>query len=206
MDVKINLYRAEHQGDGELKLYVSLTNGYEREEKEFIVSIKQYTELGGPKGEISLETYSMIEEAEELHRAIKKGMGILLYGDNTEKKLMQKLAHHGFSRGVSEKAVAYLRTVGFVDEEKIAHRVFDSALKKGYGRMRIYAEMIKKGVRREMAERVIDENDVDYARQCAIVIMKKWGTLPTERVARAKAIRSLLALGYTFDEININEE
>lgn len=201
MSVRIKIYRAEPKGEGdELRLYISLTNGEEREDREAIVSAKQYFELGMPRDDISIEKYEAVEEAAEIWRAVKKGMEILLYGDNTRTRLKMKLAAHGFSRESAEGAAAYLEGMGLIDDEKIARRIFEYCLKKGYGPRRIDAELAKKGVGRELRD-ALDFDGVDFSRNCALVIKKKWGELPDDKKSRDKAVRSLLSLGYTYDHI-----
>lgn len=202
MNIKINVYRVQPDGDDDIRLYISLTDGENREDKEFVLSVSQYFELGKPSGEITTDLYGEIEEAEEVRRAIKKGMGILLYGDNTADRLKWKLIVAGFGGDAAARAVEYLRSLGFINEDKIARQILEGAIKKGYGPMRINMELQKKGVPKEIARALMQELDVDFVEQCALVIRKKWGEMPSERAARAKAVRALTSLGYTYDDIN----
>ena len=208
MNIKINVYRAEPDGDDDIRLYISLSDGEMREDKEFVLSVSQYFELGKPRGEISTDLYGKIEEAEQVRRAIKKGMGILLYGDNTADRLKWKLIAAGYSGDAATNAVKYLRDLGFINEDKIARQLLQASIKKGYGPMRINMELQKKGVPKEIARDLMKDLDVDFVEQCALVIKKKWGEMPSERAARAKAVRALTSLGYTYDDINsaVNRE
>lgn len=203
MNVKIKIYRVEPKSGGdEVNLYISLSAGTEREDREALISAKQYFELGLPKDEITVEKFEKIEESAEIWRAIKKGMMILMYGDNSAARLHMKLVAHGFSRVSAEGAVRYLESVGLINEEKIARRIFETALKKGYGPRRIAAELIKKGVKKELVDELCVFDDIDFVENCALIIKKKWGEFPKEKKERDKAVRSLLSLGYSFDDIN----
>lgn len=202
MNVRIKVYRVEPKNDGgEVKLYFSLSAGDEREDREETVSAKQYFELGMPKDEISIEKFEAIEEASEIWSAVKKGMEILLYGDNTRARLKMKLSAHGFSSASAEGAASYLEGMGLIDEKRIASRIFEACIKKKYGSRRIIAELAKKGVEKQLINELFDFDEIDFAKNCALVIKKKWGELPKEKKAREKAVRSLLSLGYTFDDI-----
>lgn len=203
MGVRINIYRTESKNDGEeIKLYISLSDRYEREDREVIISTKQYFDLRQPTDEISIEKFEQIEEAAETWRAIKKGMGILLYSDNSAHRLKMKLGALGYSSESAESAVKYLEALGLVDEKKMVRRIFEAGLKKGHGRRRIEADMMKKGIRKDLIEDFNLFDEIDYAERCAIVIEKKWGEFPKEKKERDRAVRSLLSLGYTFDDIN----
>ena len=203
MNVKIKIYRTEARGDGEeVRLYISLSQGNERDDREAVLSAKQYFELGLPKDEITVEKFEAIEEAAEIWCAIKKGMGILLYGDNTAMRLRMKLTAHGYSRKSADGAVDYLEKMGLIDEEKMTRHIFESGLRKGHGRRRIEADMMKKGVKKELVDSFSLFDEIDFVERCATVIEKKWGTFPKEKKERDRAVRSLLSFGYTFDEIN----
>ena len=64
------------------------------------ISCKTYGEMGLKKGELSDETASSLMNAAEHEKAVIKGLSILGYGMNSQRRLCQKLREKGFSSKV----------------------------------------------------------------------------------------------------------
>lgn len=126
--------------------------------------------------------------------ATRRGAGILAYGANSRSTLRRKLISKGFSRDVSDAAVAALSDEGLIDEKK-------AALQRGgtvrgcAARQKIYiGTAFSLGYRGDATE-AADEymKSVDFPALCAQFIEKKYGgALPDEPRERDRAVAALM--------------
>ena len=207
--MKILLYKVNPiSGGEETELYVELSSGENFERNKFTVSAQMFFELGfsvnfsGEK-ELSREKYEEITLLSERHAAVKRGLSILSFGDNTKKGLAGKLRAKGFSREASEEAAEYLAEAGYINEAAsavlLAH---DMAEKKLYGARRIAAALFEKGFSREAIAAAAEETDVDFAKICRKRIEKMGGReLFAAKETKQKAIAALLRYGFSYEDI-----
>ena len=124
--MKILLYKVNPiSGGEETELYVEIASGEHFERNKFTVSAEMFFELGfsvnfsGEK-ELSREKYEEIGSLAEKHAAVKRGLSILSFGDNTKRGLTAKLRKKGFSREAAEEAAEYLAAAGYINEAESA--------------------------------------------------------------------------------------
>ena len=122
--MKILLYKVNPVSGGEeAELYVELTSGENSERSKFTVSAEMFFELGFSvdhtrEQELSREKYEEITLLAGRHAAVKRGLSILSFGDNTKKGLASKLRTKGFSLFVGV-GVGYGMLIS--DFQKIEH-------------------------------------------------------------------------------------
>ena len=177
------------------------------------------------KGEIALEFYDdadipkNIEEPTKIDEqtfydiiylmkktdAVKKGLELLAYSQNTKSALYQKLVQRGFARDVSRDAVDYISSCGHINEYDMAcSLVYDMANRRLYGKVRIKAELLSKGFPADVSDRAIADSDADFSDICERRIEKLGGhEIFNEKTSRAKAIAALMRYGFSFDEIKL---
>ena len=101
--MKILLYKVNPVSGGEeAELYVELSSGENFERSKFTVSAEMFFELGFSvnftgEQELSRERYEEITLFAERHSAVKRGLSILSFGDNTKKGLAGKLRTKGMA-------------------------------------------------------------------------------------------------------------
>ena len=207
--MKILLYKVNPiSGGEETELYVEFSSGENFERKKFTVSAEMFFELGfsvnfaGEK-EISREKCEEIAALAERHAAVKRGLSILSFGDNTKKGLANKLRNKGFSREASEEASEYLSAAGYINEAESAVLLArDMAEKKLYGERRIAAALSQKGFSREAISTAAEETEVDFAEICRKRIEKMGGReLFAAKDTKQKAVAALLRYGFSYDDI-----
>jgi len=207
--MKILLYKVNPVSGGEeTELYLELSSGEHFERNKFTVSAEMFFELGfsvnfsGEK-EISREKYEEISAFAERHAAVKRGLSILSFGDNTKKVLVNKLRTKGFSCAAAEEAAEYLVAAGYINEAESAKLLaYDMAEKKLYGARRIAAALFEKGFSREAIEAAAEETEIDFAELCAKRIAKMGGKeLFLEKETKKKAVAALLRYGFSYDDI-----
>ncbi|MBQ2766799.1 MAG: RecX family transcriptional regulator [Clostridia bacterium] len=179
------------------------------EEKSFIVSDRQYAELPclhpyekAAGRRLTQEQVVQIEQAAVRHAAVSRALNLLSYGDLTEQTLVRKLLLRGIDRDAAEFAAAAMVEGGYINEEDQIEGALRVCLRKGWGPLRIVQALRQKGFSRDVLETLPDRlAEIDFAARCAEVIERKWGSLPTDRLARQKAIAALMRLGYTREQI-----
>ena len=207
--MKISLYKVNPiSGGEETELYVELSSGEHFERNKFTVSAEMFFELGfsvnfGGEKELSREKYEEITALAERHAAVKRGLSILSFGDNTKKGLAGKLRTKGFSRTAAEEAAEYLASAGYINEAESAKLLArDMAEKKLYGAKRIAAALFEKGFSREAINAAADEVELDFAEICRKRIEKMGGReLFSAKETKQKALAALMRYGFSYDDI-----
>jgi regulatory protein len=207
--MKILLYKVNPVSGGEeAELYVELTSGENSERSKFTVSAEMFFELGFSvdhtgEQELSREKYEEITLLAGRHAAVKRGLSILSFGDNTKKGLASKLRTKGFSREESEYASEYLASAGYINEAESAVLLArDMAEKKLYGARRIAAALFEKGFAKEAIQAAADGVDVDFAAICRKRIEKMGGReLFAAKETKQKAVAALLRYGFSYGDI-----
>lgn len=139
---------------------------------------------------------------------IRSAMNILVYRDNTERKLREKLTYKGFSSDDIDTAIEYVVGKGYLKEKNcLYHTAEILATAKLYGRRRIATELFKKGFKRnDIANIDYLELGIDFIECCAALIIKLYKlydendrkTFQLDDKVRAALVR----YGYSIAEIN----
>jgi len=195
-------------GGEEAELYVEISSGEHFERNKFTVSAEMFFELGfsvnfAGEQELSREKYEEITLFSERHAAVKRGLSILSFGDNTKKGLAGKLRTKGFSREAAEYAAEYLAEAGYINEAASAELlVHDMAEKKLYGARRISTALFEKGFSKEAVHAAMGSVEVDFSVICRKRIEKMGGReLFAAKETKQKAVAALLRYGFSYDDI-----
>lgn len=144
-----------------------------------------------------MDTEKKLDYEQTKHKALK----ILEYRTHFESELKTKLKRAGAEDENVEMVMEFLKEYNFVNDSELSLK-YAKDLKnlKKFGKKRVYAELIKKGVSAELAQNAIDElswedGDVLYR----MIEKKLCGN--TERKNIDKCIRYFLYKGYSYDEI-----
>lgn len=201
LTITVRALRAQHEG-AEMLVQLLLENGEHQEQKSLVITTEQYCEFNLTRGPISEETYEKIEEAAELCRALRSGESLLSYGANSVQALTRKLSGKGYSRKVAAAAAERLAECGLIDEERDMRREVEKCLRKLWGSKRISAHLWSKGYATETMQGLADLlEEVDFAQNCATLIKKHYGEVPTDADEHRRMIASLSRYGYSIGEI-----
>ena len=192
-------------GEGEtVAVVMALPNpaGGKPQRVSFHLLVEQYAELGVKTGEISPETADIILDAGRLCGAIRRGLTILDYGDQSARRLASKLTAKGVDKEIASRAVAYLVARGYIREESTAVLRARQGVGKGWGERRIEEDLFAHGFTREAVEEAMAQlSDVDWEENCAIAIRKKCREIPAERRELQKLVAAMMRLGYDADTV-----
>lgn len=192
-------------GEGEcvnVVLAIPAPVGGKAQRVSFYLLVEQYAELGVKVGPITSEETDTLLEAGRLCGAIRRGMAMLGYGDQSARRLAYKLTAKGVERATADAAAAYLTAKGYVREDSAATLRAEQGLRKGWGERRIREDLCAHGFTREAVEEAMESlSDVDWKEQCAAAIRKKYGEVPEDRGERQKLVAAMMRLGYDADTV-----
>ena len=124
--------------------------------------------------------------------AIKKGLSLLEYAQNTAKTLKRKLMQKGYSAEAASAAVEYLLSHGFIHEKNDAQLFSETlAKRKLYGRNRIKKELYAKGFDGDVIKEVMASmEDEDFVEICAkrMDMMGGWELLMAALMLRMRML------------------
>lgn len=153
--------------------------------------------------------YSEYEENTSRDDSVKEVMAaasnILVFSDNTEKNLRDKLTRKGFNEEAIERAVNKMKEAGLINDARLMQSVSEYlADKKLYGRARIKLELQKKGFDKQLIGENFNEcvSNVDFKENCLKLIHKKKLANKIKDSKTARAVTAALArYGYGYAEI-----
>ena len=96
------------------------------------------------------------EEPEEYRDARRKAMRLLEHMDRTERGLREKLRQTGFSPLAVDYALSYVKSYGYIDDERYA-RTYIAYRMNTKSRQKIIQELIAKGIDKETASAAWEE-------------------------------------------------
>ena len=126
------------------------------EEKYCLLYYNEVRRLGfHEKDEVGQKEFEELNKL-LLHRAKLKAMSLLKYQDRTRKELKDRLMRAEFPEFITEGAIAYVESFGYINDEEYVRRYME--YKAGTkSRIQIKMDLRKKGIGTEILERIFDE-------------------------------------------------
>ena len=191
------------RNDGaEMVLTMEIGNGEQTEKRQLTLLTGQYCELKPVKGRLTEEQFDLLEQAARHCGALRCGERLLSCAPNSERMLARKIMQRGFTREEAETAARELCDKGWINEEADLERETEKCLRKLWGERRIRAHLWSRGFAEETLRGVPELlREVDFPANCAQLIRKQFGSLPTDADALRRMTASLARYGYSLDEI-----
>ena len=105
---------------------------------------------------INSDEYEQIIKEERLINAKQKAYNFVSYKRRTEKQIIDKLKKENFEPDEINGAIAFLNQFNYIDDRKFAKDyVADYLLRKSAGQAKLKLELIKKGIRKDIAEEAL---------------------------------------------------
>lgn len=198
---RIESIRAQREG-AEMVLTLQISENGKAESCKLVIPTEVYCEKKIRRGEISAQTFCELQILSRRFDAIRCGENLLAFGPNTEQTLIRKIMRHGFTRDEAEQAAEILQKRGLIREDQDLRREVEKCLRKLWGKRRILFHLRSKGFADETLAALPELlKSVDFSEQCAQLIEKHYGELPTDRDERDRMFASLCRYGYSLDEI-----
>ena len=180
--------------------------GKKAQRVSFCLLVEQYAELGVKAGPVTYEKAEELLDAGKLCGAIRRGIVLLGYGDQSARRLAYKLTAKGVDRDTAARATAYLTEKGYIREDDTATLRAEQDLRKGWGERRIREDLIAHGFTHEAVEEAMEElSNTDWVETCAAAIRKKYGKIPEDKGGRQKMLAAMMRLGYDTDTVKAAE-
>ena len=191
-------------GSDEIAVAFEIGDGEHTQIERLVISTVQCADLRLRSGDADERLYDEVLYASQMHTALKQGMSMLSFGGCSEKALLRKLIAKGNTSEAAEEAVAELVRLGYMDPFSDAQREAERGVVKLWGRLRITASLREKGYSDESVRAALAhlrDSGVDYPENCALLIRRRWGEVPSDPDDRRKMVAALMHYGYTTDEI-----
>ena len=173
------------------------------EEKYCLLYYNEIRRLGfHEQDEIGQEEFEELNKL-LLHRAKLKAMLLLKYQDRTKKELKERLMRAEFPEFITEGAVAYVESFGYINDDAYIRNFIDSRKDKK-SRREIYALLRQKGVDMNRAEEIMEEMYEEHSDQEAIreLLRKKhWDFACTDPKEKQKIYGYLVRKGFRYEDI-----
>ena len=100
---------------------------------------------------------------------------LISFKDRTEKELKDRLSEKGYEENEIEETVEFLKEYKYLDDEKYAKSLcIDCVNIKKWGKSRIFSELMRRGIPREIADAAVAENACDEGSVIAEEIKKRF--------------------------------
>lgn len=154
-------------------------------------------------GEITKEVITEIKETILVKRAKLRAMHLLNDMARTESQLRQKLLQNGYPEDVVDVAVNYVKSFGYINDEAYIRNFIESR-KERKSRREIAALLGQKGLKGELADRLMEEVYEEHSDRdaiCEILRKKRWNFEATDEKEKQKIYGYLIRKGFRYEDI-----
>ena len=124
-------------------------------------------------------------------------MRLLAAREHSRAELQRKLHAKGFDAAGIESVLDDLQARRLLSDERFTEQYIAMRVRKGFGPLRIRAELGERGVSAKLVARQLDEADVDWRSQARRLRDARFGDqMPADRKAVARQARFLSQRGF----------
>ncbi len=124
-------------------------------------------------------------------------MGLLVHREHSRMELKRKLQSRFPDSDEIEPVLDGLEGRGYLNEERFVSEYLASRKRKGYGPLRIKAELQDRGISRDLIASYLLEDDVEWYQLMLVAAATKVGVSPTpDQKTQQKAARFLEYRGF----------
>jgi regulatory protein len=139
---------------------------------------------------------SRSEKASAVPSATATACDLLALRDHSTLELRRKLVRRGFDDAAVDATIGQLIARGLLDDRRFASDYAEQRSRKGFGPLRIRAELRERGIGDDaVADAVCDDDDLLRERMNAVA-MGKFGGRPEDRRSMARQARFLEQRGF----------
>jgi len=129
-------------------------------------------------------------------------LSLLARREHSKLELQQKLSKKEFAAGDIANTIRDLANQGLQSDDRFIEGYISMRSRRGFGPIRIRAELHERGIDKEKSEQFLDQNDPSWFELAQTVCYKKFGkTAPCELPEKMKQIKYLYYKGFTTDHI-----
>ena len=150
--------------------------------------------------EIDEGKFEEIKRACETRRARERALHLLDFRSHSRKELYDKLKKN-YDEEICQTVVDRLTDAGLLNDSEYAERLVELCLNKHYGKMRIKAELKKRGIDNDTASEALENADIDPQEEIIKLIDRKYARYLNDEKGVTKTTNALVRMGYTFSQI-----
>ena len=134
-------------------------------------------------------------------RAKARGLWFLDRAEYSEKILCEKIVAGGISHTAAAKAVARIKELGLVDDNRLATRLAERMSEAGVSKREAYAKLYNKGIPKDIIKTVLEETTFDEVSQIETIIEKKYRNKLSDKENIQKVYAALVRKGFSYREV-----
>lgn len=124
-------------------------------------------------------------------------MRLLARREHTRQELTHKLKLRGLASAAIQQALARLESEQLLSDARFAELYAQARAQRGYGPLRIEAELRTRGVARAVVEQSLSDMEIDWASQAIALYRKRYGEdVPEDLTEYARRVRFLTTRGF----------
>lgn len=127
---------------------------------------------------------------------------LLARREHSARELSRKLQARGIGKDKAAAAVSEATQEGWQSDERFAGMLVRTRVARGYGPLRIEADLRVAGMPADQIRAALDESGVDWREQAIEAHAKKFGAPPESAAERAKHYRFLQGRGFDSGQIS----
>ncbi len=132
----------------------------------------------------------------------RAALHLLARREHSKKELHRKLLHKKFNSTDIEIVLNDLKQTEFLNEDRFVENYISFRSKKGFGPLRIQAELFDKGIAEQMIDHHLKITDNTWLAEVRKVWQKRFkNQWPTDYKTRAQHMRFLQLRGFTNEQI-----
>lgn len=151
--------------------------------------------------EISEDTLKFHLKESDYIRAKSRGMWFLDRADYSEKTLFEKIVAGGISNTAAARAVARLKELGLLNDQKLAVRLAEQMSEANISKREAYAKLYQKGIPADIIKSVLEETIFDEVSQIESVIQKKYRNKMSDKNDIQKVYAALIRKGFSYSAV-----
>lgn len=158
--------------------------------------------------EVKEDEYRKLLEAEEEFALQESALRFLSIRPHSTLELRNKLFKKGYSKDKIYRVINSLNDKGYLSDRDFAERFIEENIKKKKGLLKIKAELLKKGIDREIIDSELSKLDSDQTLYDNAVVLaeKKISSLLDKNLTKGQIKQKLFGFlknkGYPFEVIN----
>ena len=183
---------------------IAVRDGDER--RIFNLGKSTYARIGMiRKGEeLTDEVMALMDEENEYRAAKRHALSILSYGDNNERRLIEKLMRKGSSREVAREVAREMVSLGYINESRQLERLVSlDANTKLFGEGRIHRHLVSLGYSaadvRSILLSLCESGEIDFEKNAVRLLEKHGGKALDADTKRKLLFRYGYKVGSQFD-------
>lgn len=142
-------------------------------------------------------------EEVDLEQLRQQAISLLARREHGRQELRGKLVRRYGARAELDSLLDELEEQGLLSDRRFAESLTRTRTSRGYGPLRVRAELTAKGVKGAAVEQALQEEQPDWLQLAREALRKKFGSQPPQdRESRAKRYRFLAQRGFSSEQIN----